>query len=81
MICRVKLFARARDLLQRDEVTITLSENATVGELRRALGEEYPSLRGLLEHSALAVDNSFVEENDPVNEGAEIALLPPVSGG
>jgi len=81
MRCRVKLFARARDLSGTDEVSVELPPGATVADLRRALASAYPALAALLERSAIAVNNEFAEENTGVPAGAEVALLPPVSGG
>ena len=81
MRCRVKLFARARDLAGAGEVSVTLPDGATVADLRRALSDAYPALAGLLERSALAVDNEFADDTVQISSGAEVALLPPVSGG
>lgn len=78
---QVRLFARARDLAGADRVTLSLSEGATVGDLRRRLAESYPKLAGLLERSAFAVNDEFAEDRQPLPREAEIALLPPVSGG
>ena len=80
-ICRVKLFARARDLGGAAEIEFLLPEGATVADLRRRLAEKCPALTGLLERSALAVQNEFAAEGLLVPIGAEVALLPPVSGG
>jgi len=81
MQCRVKLFARARDLAGADTLSITLPDGATVADLRRVLAQEVPALAGLLDHSAWAVDNEFADLTQAVPPQAEVALLPPVSGG
>jgi molybdopterin synthase catalytic subunit len=81
MTHRVRLFARARDLAKADAVSVELPPGATVGDLRRWLAAGWPALAGLLERSALAVDDEFAEDEAVLREGAEIALLPPVSGG
>jgi molybdopterin converting factor subunit 1 len=81
MRCRVKLFARARDLAGADEVSVALPDGATVADLRRALASAYPALAGLLARSALAVANEFADDAQQVPPDAEVALLPPVSGG
>jgi molybdopterin converting factor subunit 1 len=81
MIVAVRLFARARDLAGADLVRVELREGATVADLRRGLGRQCPALTSLLEKSALAVDNEFARENQPLTPGAEVALIPPVSGG
>jgi molybdopterin converting factor subunit 1 len=77
----VRLFARARDLVGADRVTITLPAGATVGDLRRRLAVDYPALAELLRRSALAVGGEFAGDADLLPPDAEVALLPPVSGG
>lgn len=81
MTVTVRLFARARDLAGTDAATLELEPGATVADLRRRLADAHPSLAGLLARSALAVDNEFADEAAPLPPGAEVALLPPVSGG
>lgn len=81
MIVHVHLFARARDLARTDQIKTELAEGATVAELRRRLAAEYPALTGLLERSAIAVDNDFADDSRVLSANAEVAFLPPVSGG
>jgi molybdopterin converting factor subunit 1 len=78
---RVRLFARAKDLAGVDEVSVELPEGATVADLRGQLAGRFPVLAGLLERSALAVNDEFAEDARTLPSGCEIALLPPVSGG
>jgi molybdopterin synthase catalytic subunit/molybdopterin synthase sulfur carrier subunit len=66
----VKLFARAREVAGAAEVRVELPEGATVGALRERLRAEFPRLAGLLPRCVVAVQ-----------EGDEVALIPPVSGG
>lgn len=77
----VLLFARARDLVGCDRITIAGPRPGTVGELRRQVIEQYPRLASLAARSAFAVDDEFAEDPAPIRDGAEVALLPPVSGG
>jgi molybdopterin converting factor subunit 1 len=81
VIVTVRLFARARDLAGAGALTVELPAGATVGALRRALGECCPALFSLLSRSAMAVNGEFARDADALPPGAEIALLPPVSGG
>jgi molybdopterin converting factor subunit 1 len=81
MNLRVRLFARARDLAGADAITVDVPEGATVGDLRRQLATRYPALESLLDRSALAVDDEFAGDEQTLSRPAEIALLPPVSGG
>ena len=78
---RVLLFARARDLAHADAVNVALSVGATVGDLRRCLTQEHPQLAGLVERSGVAIDNEYAEDAALVPATAEVALVPPVSGG
>jgi molybdopterin converting factor subunit 1 len=78
---KVRLFARARELASAEAIEVTLPAGATVRELRRRIGEAFPALTGLLERSALAVNDEFAEDAMIVPLGAEVAVLPPVSGG
>jgi len=75
----VLLFARARDVLGSER--LELPACATVGELRQELMRRYPLLAGLLKKSAFAVNDDFADDADAIPAGAEVALLPPVSGG
>jgi len=81
MTIHVRLFARAKDLVGASTITLDLPEGTTVGELRRQLAREHPTLAGLLERSALAVQDEFADDPLTLSAGAEVALLPPVSGG
>lgn len=78
---KILLFARARELVGVDHITLDASEPATVGDLRRCLSEQFPALSGLIDKSAIAVNDEFAEDNARIAPGAEVALLPPVSGG
>ena len=73
--------ARARDLAGSHRVAVHLPERATLGDLRLCLAELIPNLAPLLERSALAVDNEVADDDLPLYPNAEVALLPPVSGG
>ncbi len=81
MIVHVRLFARARDLAGADSLRVELPDGATVAALRRRIAADYPALSSLLERSALAVENEFAADSLVLSVDAEIALLPPVSGG
>lgn len=81
MIVRVCFFARTRDLAGTGVAEFEIAEGSTVGALRGCLAERYPALVGILQRCALAVNNEFAEEVQVLSDHAEVALLPPVSGG
>ena len=77
----VLLFARARDLIGADRIEVATPEPSTVGDLRRRLVCQFPNLAGLIEKSAFAINDEFASDTTPIPAAAEVALLPPVSGG
>jgi molybdopterin synthase sulfur carrier subunit len=81
MMVPVRLFARARDLAGTDLVNVELPQGATVADLRTKLGTACPALASLLPRSAVAVNEEFADDDEAIPSGAEVALLPPVSGG
>jgi molybdopterin converting factor subunit 1 len=81
MIVHVRLFARARDLAGTDLLRVELPDGATLADLRRRLAADCPPLSALLGRSALAVENEFAADSLVLSNDAEVALLPPVSGG
>ena len=81
MFVHVRLFARARDLAGADVLRVELPGGATVADLRRRLAADYPMVSSLLERSALAVESEFAADSLLLSADAEVALLPPVSGG
>ena len=81
MRVRVLLFARAKDLAGSASLEVELREGATVAGLRRALETTYPRLGAFLPCCAAAVGDEVAPEEMALSEGAEVAMLPPVSGG
>jgi molybdopterin converting factor subunit 1 len=81
MLVHVRLFARAKEIVGADRISIELPAGATVALLRRQLASKYPSLKEILARSALALKDEFAEDGSIVPAEAEVAVLPPVSGG
>ena len=76
----VLYFAGARDAAGAARETLP-STPATVGELRRRLVEAHPRLGPVLARSRIAVDQDFAADDAPLRDAAEVAIVPPVSGG
>ena len=74
-------FASARDAVGADRLDLDLPEGLDLAGLRAKLEERYPDLAPLWPRLALAVDGEVVPAGTALAEGAEVALLPPVSGG
>ena len=78
---RVRLFAGARDAFGRDEVLTQIPLEGTVSDLRRHLEDAYPAAAAMLHRCRVAVAADFAGEDEVIPERAEVALIPPVSGG
>ena len=64
-----------------DVLTVKVEETPTVGELLELLAERHPPLRHRLDHVRVAINQRFAAPEDRLPAEAEIALIPPVSGG
>ena len=58
-----------------------LWDGGTVADLRRELAAARPALGPLLARSAVCVAGRYAADNVIIAVGAEVALIPPVSGG
>lgn len=78
----VLYFAAARERAGVSQEQLgTVPPPGTVRALLDLLGERHPALRPLFPHLRVAVNQTFVQLEDVVPEGAEVALIPPVAGG
>lgn len=81
MNVQVRLFAVARDLAGVDHIELSLPESATVGQLRTALAAQCPSLSDTLQRSMIAVNEEYAQDAQVLPADADVACIPPVSGG
>ena len=78
----VLYFAAARERAGVSQEQLgTVPPPGTVRALLDLLGERHTALRHLFPHLRVAVNQTFVQLEDVVPEGAEVALIPPVAGG
>mgnify|MGYP003706051347 CR=1 FL=1 len=79
---RVLYFASARERVGRSEERLYFAKPPTLKELQIDLYERYRSLTELSPYLRWAVDQSFVEDDSQtIDNGSEVALIPPISGG
>ena len=81
MTVRVMLFAAARQLAGTDVIELDLPESATVAQLRTRLVEAVPELARLMDQALFSVDAEYADDATKIALGAEVACIPPVSGG
>ncbi len=80
MSIQILYFAGAREAAGASRETLERAP-ATVAELRRALEGAHPALARILPRCRIAVDQEFAPDDAPLRDGAEVAIVPPVSGG
>jgi MoaE-MoaD fusion protein len=81
MKIRLLAFASAGDALGTTEMEIELPDGSRVADLRERLDRDYPKMIPLWPRLAVAVDGRVVSLHSDLQDGVEVALLPPVSGG
>ncbi len=75
-------FATALDAVGSAETEVELPDGSTIDDLIARLTAAYPDLAPLWPRLAVAVDGEVAgDRGAPLDDGAEVALLPPVSGG
>src|SRR4051795_9041024 len=72
----VRLFAMLRERAGAREVTLSLPDGARVSDALAELGSIAEGLP-----LVMAVNREYAPEDDVLDEGDELALIPPVSGG
>ncbi len=81
MRIRVLYFAAMRERIGRASESVDVPQGATVAQLLATLTRAHPELGPLLDRSRVAVGDEFAPSEARLPEGAEAAVIPPVSGG
>ncbi|PSB28766.1 MoaD/ThiS family protein [Stenomitos frigidus] len=77
----VKLFAAYQEACGVPEVQLNVEQGAAVALVRDRLIEEHPQLAQWRDLTRFGINLQFVEPDQPLCEGDEVVLIPPVSGG
>lgn len=78
---RVRLFARLRELAGADGFELELADGATAADLYSELRRRAPELPAEPGSVRVAVNREFAGWEGVLQDGDEVALIPPVSGG
>ena len=81
MNIEVKLFAAARQAANQETLSIEIAEGTTGQQLKVEVGQQFPDLKSMLVHLLVAIDTEYAGEDQVLQAGQDIALIPPVSGG
>lgn len=77
----VSFFARLRELAGCNTWECDIHAGATVEDVWRAAAEQFPAITVLAGRLSCAVNADFSRMETAVQEGDDVAFLPPVSGG
>src|SRR5688572_14675119 len=77
----LRLFAGLRDLIGSRELVLDLPEGARLEDLRTRLAQDYPRVGSMIGTVVFAIDDEYVPAEERLHDGAQVALIPPVSGG
>jgi MoaE-MoaD fusion protein len=77
----VRYFAVVRERLRREEEMLELPEGANVGTALDALGTANQPIAALRPYLRAAVNQTAAGDDEPLHDGDELALIPPVAGG
>jgi molybdopterin converting factor small subunit len=77
----VRLFALARQRVGEPQVVVEVPPPTTVGALRKALAAALPELAPLVPVLLFSVDAEYAGDDRLIAPLAEVAAIPPVSGG
>jgi molybdopterin synthase catalytic subunit len=78
---KLLFFGAARDAVGRSEIDFSLKGNPTAANAFAQVLEEFPDLRRFGRSLLLAVNQEYASADREVQDGDELALFPPVSGG
>ena len=78
---RVLLFAALRELLGKGDFKLSLPNGTTLGQLLEKLFPNQSERKSRLRNLTYAINYEIASLENPLNNGDEVALLPPMAGG
>ncbi len=81
MRIRVLLFGQLKDIIGRQEDSLELEPGANLSAVIAHYAQRFPTFQGLTDSIACSINQEYAPVSAVLNEGDEVGLLPPVSGG
>jgi len=81
MRIRVLFFGMLKEFAGRRDDSVTLPDNATMADLLIHIERQVPRLKEVMPSVAISVNEEYAGPKSKLNDGDEVAFLPPVSGG
>ncbi len=81
MRVRVLFFGMLKDVVGELPGELEVAEGASLESIFQGFAERFPPLRTMARSIVLARNREFADPSTRVEDGDEVAFLPPVSGG
>lgn len=81
MQVRLLFFASLKDIVGAREMRLDVPQGATISDLLTHLEGSYPRVKEYRPVVLTAINEQYVNQDASVQEGDEVAIFPPVSGG
>jgi sulfur-carrier protein len=81
LLVKVLYFASAQGLTNLQSEDINLREGSLVRDMASEVFRLHPVLRSLERTLRFSVNFALASQEDPLHEGDEVGVLPPVAGG
>lgn len=79
MAVLVKYFSIFRDITGRDYEDVSIDSGISVGVLLEKIKAKYPEIKKY--EVIVSVNKQYATATDTVNDGDEVAIIPPLGGG
>ena len=81
MQIKVKLFAILRDRAGTSDITLEIPRGSAASVALDSIATKFSTIKDLLPRAAIAINREYASRDAALNDGDELALIPPVSGG
>ena len=81
MRVRILLFAHLRERFGKNEMTMELSRGAKAFEILKILCRDEGEAKKMARSLLFAINEKYATPETEIQEGDEVALIPPVAGG
>lgn len=81
MNVKVFVFAHIKELIGSGSIDLEIQDDATGSDLLAQLEASYPSIKDHCKYLKLSMNGEYIDRSVGIQQGAEIAIFPPVSGG
>ncbi len=80
MNIKVRLFASLREAAGTSVINMEVEEGTSVSELMKRLEDDFQGLE-MSEEVLTSINKTYAEKDTVLQDGDEVGLMPPVSGG